>query len=144
MKFNKVDKVVPNLGLFDIIKYQLLTHCFLNSIVLSETELNCLSLLGVECSKKVEGKVRLSKFTAQAAGAGILGTATAVANCLSRIEHSRLFLKEGGGKKTLRLNPDLNIVYSGNILLQYKMVHVSESNALAGHSKENSGAAQPA
>ncbi len=135
MEFNQVNKTVRQ-ELFDIIKFQIMVHCFSSNIHLSKTELNCLALLGRE------GKMRFNKFCSLASEMQLLGSPNAVINCLSRIERSKLFLKEGVGKKHIFLNPELNIQTKGNILLNYKIVCVNDTSTLEGYSKTNSGAAQ--
>lgn len=135
MIFNQVDKVVRQ-DRFNIIKYQLVTYCFLHNIVLNKTELDCLTLLGCR------GKMRLNEFCTVAAEAELLGTPTAVNNCLARVEKSRLFLKEGAGKKSIFLNPELGIQTEGNIILNFKFVYADETSSLEGASKENGVAAQ--
>lgn len=141
MKFNKVNKAEA-MGLFEIIKFQIMTHCFLKNIRLNETELNCLAYLGTSCARKKDGKIRQIDFCRVVEGIGIFGSLAAAVNCLQKIEHTKLFLKSQGGKKMLWLNPELNIVTTGNIFLEYKFVHVNEGNTLEGHSKEDSRTAQ--
>lgn len=133
--FNQVDKAVQQ-DLFGIVKFQLITHCFLNDIILNKTDLDCLTLLGCR------GKIRLIDFCTLASDMKILGTPTAVNNCLARIEKSKLFLKEGAGKKQIFLNPDLGIQTKGNILLNFKFVCVDEAGALEGVGQENGAATQ--
>lgn len=135
-KFNVVDKPIQ-LDLFEIIKFQLMTHCFINKIKLNETDFKCLSLLG--CC----GEIRLIEFCKMAHEYGIFGNPTAVNNCLSRIEQSKLFIKKGAGKKVIFLNPELDIQTKGNILLNYKIVRL-ETNQLQGADKTNSGAVKSA
>lgn len=133
-KFTSVDKTVQK-DLFEIVKLQLLFHCFENKVILSETELNCLSLLG--CN----GEIRLSEFCKLAVEFKFLGNPTAVNNCLGRIEHSRLFIKKGAGKKMVFLNPELGIQTKGNILLNYKIFRI-DTDKLQGTDKVDSTATQ--
>lgn len=135
MIFNQVDKIPAQLDLLGIVRMQIAIHCFLNDILLTKTELDCLALLGCR------GRMRLNKFCALAAEVGVLGSSTAVNNCLARVEKSRLFLKEGAGKKHILLNPELGIQTTGNIILNYKFVSVNEqAGTLEGVSHENGGA----
>ena len=113
----KVDKTV-RMSEFEIVKFQLLTHCFIAEIHLNETELNILTLFG--CS----GEVRLIDFCRNAAEKGYLSNYTAVNNCLSRIEKSKLFLKKGAGKKLIYLNPSIEIYSKGTIVLNYKFIKI--------------------
>ncbi len=43
---NLVNKQVQ-MSLADIVKYQLITHCYINRIVLSDLEIDCLTYLGI-------------------------------------------------------------------------------------------------
>lgn len=135
-KLTTVEKPIQ-LELFEIIKFQLISHCFLNNILLNETELNCLAFLGMR------GESRLIEFCKLAVEMKFLGSTMAVNNCLARVERSKLFLKEGAGKKMIRLNPELGIQTKGNIFLNYKILRV-EPDKLQGSNKTNSTAAQPA
>lgn len=121
----KVEKKIY-LSKIEIVKYQLIHHCFMNNIRLSDTELNCLAFLGSL------GSIRLTEFTRRAAEEGILSSNISVNNCLSKIEKSNLFIKKGAGKKIIFLNPILEIKSEGNILIELKLIKVetntSESN----------------
>ena len=44
---NQVDKRVKMSG-WQIVKYQILTHCYLYNIQVSESDLDCLTLLAIE------------------------------------------------------------------------------------------------
>lgn len=124
MEAVKVDKVI-RLDKLEIIKYQLMHHCFINKIRLSDTELNCLSLLGQL------GQIRLSEFSKVAsskAGGNILGSPIAVASCLSKIERSGLFLKKNNGKKIIYLNPKLEIQTDGNIIINLKLIKLESAD----------------
>jgi len=103
---------------FEIVKFQLITHCFISGTHLNETELNILTFLGMK------GEIRLIDFCKEAAEKEYLSSHTAVNNCLLRIAKSNLFLKKGAGKKLIYLNPNLNIQARGTILLNYKFVKV--------------------
>ena len=54
-KVNIVNKQVK-MGLEDIIKFQLISHCYINRIALSELDLECLTMLG-----KL-GQIELTEF----------------------------------------------------------------------------------
>jgi len=132
--FNQVDKV-EQLDLFQAVRFQIVTHCFLYNIELSTTELDCLTLLGCR------GKMRIGAFCILAAELKILGKKAAVNNCLARIEQSKLFLKEGAGKKYIYLNPKLGIQTKGNIILKYKFVCVDEQAGTLEANSQANGAA---
>lgn len=111
---------------FEIVKFQVITHCFISDIYLNDTEFNLMALLGTQ------GQIRLIDFCRLAMEKGFLGTEISVNNCLSKIERTKLFLKKGVGKKIIYLNPDLNIIYKGTIVLDYIIVKRDESQKVAG------------
>jgi len=116
-KVNLVTKKV-NMELNDIIKYQLITHCYINNITLNESDLECLTLLGVI------GKYDLSDFCIKASH--IFKNTQTVRNCMVKLEKFNLVKKDGASKKTnIYLNPNINIQISGNILLDYKIIHLA-------------------
>jgi hypothetical protein len=43
---------------------------------------------------------------------------------VTKAEKKNLLVKNGKNKKTIELNPDLNIQIAGNILLEYKILRV--------------------
>ena len=117
-KVNLVDKR-QKLNLWDIVKFQLLTHCYLNKIVMSEAELDCLTLLGVT------GEYDLADFCVQASNKKIFKTTQSVRNCLTKIEKTSFIVKEGKNKKKISLNPELKIQADGNICLDFKFVYIA-------------------
>lgn len=134
MEAIKVDKVI-RLNKLEIIRYQLMHHCFINKIRLSDTELSCLSLLGQL------GEVRLSEFNKIAsskAGGNILGSAMAIASCLSKIERTGLFVKKNNGKKVIFLNPTLNIQSEGNIIINLKLIKLEQADTTRTSVQNNS------
>jgi len=117
-KFNVVDKKIQ-LGLDDIVKFQLSTFCYLNEIPVSDADLRCLALLGAK------GETDLSEFCTEVASKGIFKTTQTVRNSLVRMEKCGVILKTGLSKKRLiTINSALQIQTSGNILLQYKVFHI--------------------
>ena len=104
----------------DIIKYQLMTYCFLNDIQFSNNELDCLTLLGVV------GEQELSIFCNTVVDKKIFKTSQTVRNFLTKGENTKIIKKEGTNKKKIVLNQELNILTSGNILLNMKIVYVTE------------------
>ena len=45
-KFNVVDKKV-RMGLYDIVRYQILTYCYVNRVQATESDLDCLTILAM-------------------------------------------------------------------------------------------------
>lgn len=114
---NQVAKQV-RVNSWDIIKYQLVTHCFLNRISLSNSDLDCLTLLAIE------GQTELTGFCNKAFQKNIFSSAQSVRNCLNRAEKEALIIKEGKNRKKIYVNPVLKIHTKGNILLDFKFLSV--------------------
>ena len=101
----------------DIIKYQILTHCYINNIIVSNSELECLTLL----SKS--GPIELTDFCYDAAEEHkIFKSQQTVRNCINKCEKSKLVIKNKKNKKIITLNKNLKIQTDGNILLDYKFL----------------------
>ena len=62
---NKIDKRIK-MSKDEVIKYQILTHCFLNDIQISVSDLNCLHLLALEET------IELTKFCEKVSEMGVL------------------------------------------------------------------------
>jgi hypothetical protein len=114
---NQVGKKV-RMEKFDIVKYQILTHCYLNKINVSEADLNCLTYLALE------GDQELTNFCNKAHTHKIFSSTQSVRNCLTKAEKKNLIRKEGKNKKKIFINPDLNVYSKGNILLDFKFLSV--------------------
>lgn len=118
-KVNLVEKKVQ-MGQRDIIKYQLMTQCFIGRVQLSDSELDCLTLLGAY------GECELADFCNLAVDEGIFKTSQTVRNFLTKAEKvSRLVVKNGTSRKKILLNPDLKVQTTGNIVLDYKFAHIA-------------------
>ena len=117
MLVNKVDKRVK-LDKRDVVKYQILTHCFLNNIQVSESDLRCLTELGL--SEQEE----LTSFCNRVAELKIFKTPQSARNAINKAEKKKLLVKQGKGRKTIRLNDSLNIQVNGTVLLDFKFVAV--------------------
>jgi hypothetical protein len=117
-KANLVKKKVK-MGYRDIIQYQLLTHCFMESIKLSSNELECLTLLGAY------GDYELSEFCKSAVIEKIFKTPQTVRNFLTKAYKLKLIDKEGTNKKKISLNKSLQVQTSGTIVLDFKIFHLA-------------------
>lgn len=115
---NQIDKRVK-MDRFDIIKYQILTHCYLNKISVSEADLNCLTYLALE------GDQELTTFCSKAHGQHIFSSIQSVRNCLTKAEKKHLIKKEGKNRKKIFIHPDLKVFCKGNILLDYKFLSIA-------------------
>jgi hypothetical protein len=114
-KVNIVNKQVQ-MDLPDIIKFQLLTHCYINRITLSELDFDCLTQLGIL------GESELTDFCT-------LMAPQTIRNLLIKVEKDGLIYKTGKGRKRISLNPELKIQTIGNILLNHKIVYVEPKEA---------------
>lgn len=121
-KVNLVDKRAK-LDLWDIVKYQFITHCYLNKIVLSDSELDCLTLLAVN------GEYDLAEFCDHASTDKIFKTTQSVRNCIVKMDKAGFINKTGKSKKKIFINPDLKIQAEGNIMLDFKFVHLGTQEA---------------
>jgi hypothetical protein len=114
---NQVDKRVK-MSQWDIVKYQLLTHCYLYKITVSENDLDCLTLLAIE------GEAELTSFCSKAFELNIFSSIQTVRNCLTKVAKKNLIKKEGKNKKKIYLNPELKVHSQGNILLDFKFLSI--------------------
>lgn len=118
-KVNLVQKKVL-VGYGEIIKYQLLTYCFIDNVQLSMNELNCLTLLAYN------GEIGLSEFCSEAVEKKIFKTSQTVRNFLNKASKKGLILKTGTNKKTVQLKPEMNVQTKGNIMLDYKIIYAAK------------------
>lgn len=114
---NQIDKKA-RMSKWDIVKYQILTHCYLNKISVSEADLNCLTYLALE------GDQELTSFCNKAHVKEIFSSIQSVRNCLTKAEKKNLIKKEGKNKKKIYLNPEMRIYSKGTILLDFKFLSV--------------------
>ena len=108
------------MGHRDIIKYQMITHCFMRDIQLSNNELDALTLLGVY------GEHDLADFCGAAVEESIFKTKQTVRNFLTKACKLKLVHKEGTTQKKVCLVDALSIQTRGTIVLQYTIVYVAQ------------------
>lgn len=104
---------------WDVIKYQILTHCYLLKIQVSEADLNCLTFLALQ------GEQELTTFCSQVCDRKIFSSAQSARNSIAKCEKKNLIVKEGKNKKKIYINPGISVVTSGNILLNLKILSVA-------------------
>ena len=114
---NKVNKKVK-MSRDDVIKYQILTHCFLNDIQISNSDLECL------CELSKCGTKELTLFCEDISKKEIFKSAQSCRNALTKAEKKKLIIKNGSNKKTISINTDMNIQTEGTILLDYKILGI--------------------
>lgn len=116
--FNQVEKRM-RLTTWQTVKYQLLTHCYLYNIQVSDADLDCLTFLALE------GEQELTSFCLKAFNKKIFSSTQSVRNCLTKAEKKNLIKKEGKNKKKIYIHPDIKVVAQGNILLDFKFLSVA-------------------
>lgn len=104
----------------DIIRFQIITHCFIENIQFSNNELACLTLLGAY------GESELSDFCNSAVEEKIFKTAQTVRNFLTKACKLDVVVKDGTNKKKISLNDALQVQTAGSIILDYKLIHVTQ------------------
>jgi hypothetical protein len=103
---------------WDVVKFQILTHCYINHVVMSDSDLNCLTLLSFN------QPVELTHFCYDASSEEdwIFKSPQTVRNCINKSEKIGLVIKDPNNKKQVMLNPALKIQTVGTILLDYKLL----------------------
>lgn len=114
---NQVDKRVK-IDKWGIIKYQLVTYCYLSNIFVSDSELDCLTYLALQ------GEQELTSFCNVIHERKIFSSPQSARNCLAKLEKKGMIVKEGKNKKKITINPALNIHSKGNILLDFKFLSI--------------------
>ena len=109
---NQVQKKVK-MPKWDIVKFQILTHCYINKLIMSESDLNCLTLLSFS---------QPFCYDASSEEEWIFKSSQTVRNCINKAEKNNLVLKDATNKKIIMLNPNLKIQTEGTILLDYKFL----------------------
>lgn len=113
---NQVQKKVV-MSKKDVIKYQILTHCYINHIMLSDSDLECLTLLSEL------GPIELTHFCYEASDEHkIFKSEQTVRNCINKCEKNILVVKDPTNKKIVQINPDMKIQTEGSVLLDYKIL----------------------
>jgi hypothetical protein len=114
---NQVQKRVK-MPKWDIVKFQILTHCYINRITVSESDLNCLTLLSFN------EPVELTHFCYDASSEEdwIFKSSQTVRNSINKAEKNGLVVKDAENKKLIMLNPNLKIQVKGTVLLDYKFL----------------------
>lgn len=109
---------------WDAVKFQIVTHCYINRVTMSESDLNCLTLLSFN------QPIGLNDFCYDASSeeSWIFKSPQTVRNCINKAEKNKLVIKN---KKLISLNPDLKIQTEGTLLLDYKFLGYDTKEAEA-------------
>lgn len=101
----------------DIIKFQLLTHCYIKSITVSNSDLECLTLLSNI------GPIELTHFCYDAAEEHkIFKSQQTVRNCVNKCIKNNLIKKDSKNKKLISIDNKVNVETDGTIFLDYKFL----------------------
>ena len=112
---NKVDlKMKVDIDLS--IKYQIITYCFFNNILISNSDLKFLA----ELSKN--RNIELTKFCLKLVEDEIFKSPQSARNAISKAERKKLIVKKGNNKKTISLEKNINVQIEGLVLLDYKIL----------------------
>ena len=114
---NQVQKRV-RMAKWDVVKFQILTHCYINRITMSESDLDCLTLLSFN------QPIELSNFCLDASSEEdwIFKSPQTVRNSVNKAEKNGLVIKDASNKKVIMLNPNIKVQTEGTILLDYKFL----------------------
>ena len=114
---NQVQKRV-RMPKWDIVKFQILTHCYINPVTMSDSDLDCLTLLSFN------QPIELSNFCLDASSEEdwIFKSPQTVRNSVNKSEKNGLIVKDSTNKKIIMLNPNLKIQTEGIILLDFKFL----------------------
>jgi hypothetical protein len=112
---NKVDLKLK-VSLDSTIKYQILTYCFFNNIVISNSDLQFLAVLAKNPNMEI------SKFSILLTTLDIFKSPQSARNAISKAEKKNLVTKKENNKKTVVINKAINVQKEGLVLLDYKIL----------------------
>lgn len=120
MKAKVIEKQLP-MDLYDIIRFQINTYCFLNSVRISPAQLDTLAYLGMW------GDMNISDFCEQIVVQDIFGNPQTVRNFVIKCVKEGLIERKGMGNKTICLSDKFALLNTGTILINMKVYHVDQS-----------------
>lgn len=119
---NQVKKVVK-MDLWSIVKLQVMLHCYLSDVEVSEADLKTLTLLALT------GERELSDFCDISRRQKLFKTEQSARNSVNKCYKEGLIEKIGEGRKRISLNNNkIKIQSQGNILCDFKFIYKDESN----------------
>jgi len=118
---NQVQKRV-RMPKWDLVKYQILTHCYIHKLSLSESDLNCLTLLSFN------QPIELTDFCYDASSeeGWLFKSPQTVRNSINKAEKTGLVIRDAANKKTIMLSPSIKVQTEGVILLDFKFVSIEQ------------------
>jgi hypothetical protein len=117
----QVEKLVK-MSKWDLVKFQIVTHCYINSIIMSDSDLNCLTLLSFNQPTELNNFC----YDASSEESWIFKSPQTVRNSINKAEKHNLVIKN---KKEISLNPNLKIENQGTVLLNYKFLGYDSKEA---------------
>lgn len=96
-----------------VIKYQIITFCFLNDLQLSKSDVECL----LELAKK--GSMNVTSFCKHISSLNIFKSPQSCRNAVQKAKRKNLIIMDG---KNIIINPEMNIQVDGQILLDFKIL----------------------
>jgi len=113
---NQVQKRVK-MSKWDTVKFQIVTHCYLNRITVSNADLECLTLLSLN------SPIELTDFCYDASEEhSVFKSSQTVRNSINKAEKNGLVIKDTINKKLISIDPSLKIQTEGTILLDYNFL----------------------
>ncbi len=122
MRVNKVDKKV-RMSKDGVIKYQILTFCFLNDVQISASDLSCLT----ELAKL--GDHELTSFCKLVSDKQIFKSPQSARNAITKAEKKNLVNKIGNNRKSISISDSMDIQTEGTIFLDYKFLGIEPQEA---------------
>lgn len=119
---NQIEKKIM-MDNWDAVKYQIVTHCYITKIQVSEADLNCLTFLALE------GEQELTSFCNKVHQKNIFSSPQSARNSLTKCEKKNLIVKQGKNKKKIVVNPEMKVLASGNILLNFKILSLASKES---------------
>jgi hypothetical protein len=98
------------------IQYQLVTYCFFENILISNSDLKFL----MELSKN--NGIELTKFCIDLVEKNIFKSPQSARNAITKAEKKKLLTKDGINKKTIFLSKGINMQVKDLVLLDYKIL----------------------
>lgn len=116
---NKIESKIKT-TLDNTIMFQIITFCFFKDIQLSTSDLKCI----VELAKRKT--VDTSSFFKEMEDLKIYKSAQSARNAIVKAEKKGLVVKDN---KRIKITDSINIVTSGNVLLDYKILGIESKES---------------
>ena len=117
MKWSKYDKKYQIEGHFKSVKFQLLVHCFMNNIELSDAELNLLTLFSINgVEDEVKSEALKKKF---------FRSKNSINNAVTKFSQLDLLVKKN---KRKQVNPELDIVTNPLIVGAIRVINLDSDD----------------